>query len=301
MIWLLLIAGAVVLIGIVWLVMRRGGSVSDAERFAVSRRWGWELALTEAEETALMQGLRAYYDAGHSLFIQGEYGVLRVYAPQALVSLHLLGERFRAMGAGAIEQPAPAVQRLMERLTAAEEPGVLHLAPAWLDGTVDGMDRIKFVDAVREVGAPVGTPEIVGWFSDEESGYMEVVVLDRKPAELVAAEEAVDRQVTGGPVTTVTGAAKAIHDAGKPEFQEAYWASQGEKSRHTNTLLVDLARVLAGYRQRRAAQPTIAVRDAVRATLTEMVGRGAPGVTWTRPPTPNQQQVLLSAIRAAHA
>jgi hypothetical protein len=98
-----------------------------------------------------------------------------------LISLYLLADGFAARGDGALHDPQGTVAALLERLPAAERPGVLHLRAGWLDGEVDGMDRAAFAGAVRRAvcGEPVEGVE--SWSSDERIGALQVTVRGTRP------------------------------------------------------------------------------------------------------------------------
>ncbi|MFD0473155.1 hypothetical protein ACFQ0B_36520 [Nonomuraea thailandensis] len=62
------------------------------------------------------------------------------------------------------------METLLERLAAAERPGVLHLRAGWLEGEVDGMDAVRFAAAVGEAVRPGG------WTADARLGALQITV-----------------------------------------------------------------------------------------------------------------------------
>ncbi|WP_433511494.1 hypothetical protein ACQP2T_47985 [Nonomuraea sp. CA-143628] len=132
--WIALAAAAVVLGVAVWWARRvavSGSSGSSGVPGAVHRA-GWEARLDEEAATALLEGLRAYADAGNAVEMDGD--VLTVFRPPRLISLDLLAGRFAARGQEAMHDPQTTVGALLAGFLATEEPGVLHLRPGWTDG-----------------------------------------------------------------------------------------------------------------------------------------------------------------------
>ncbi|GAA4215685.1 hypothetical protein [Actinocatenispora rupis] len=295
--WIALgIAAFVVLalvVGLVWWFRRdpAGGSGPD-DQFTAERRWGWELRLGEQTEAAFLAGMKAYHDAGTPVYLNGERGTLSMSEPPRVVSLHLLADRFAALGTAV--DPVTAVRQLMTDCVDTEQPGVLHLRDPWYPESVDGMDALAFTRAVRDVLCPPAADGIDTWYSDETTGRLDVTVLGTPPAEVVARYEHAMAHVPRGPVRTVT----ALVTEQSP-YREAYAEYEGAKSRHTNTAIVDLARVLDAYRAARAGQPQTPVDALLREILRYRLATGAPGVTWTRPPNREQLVVLLAALDLA--
>ncbi|MEU7739604.1 hypothetical protein [Nonomuraea sp. NPDC049158] len=131
--WIALAAAAVVLGVAVWWA-RRVYIPGSSGSVAAGHRAGWEARLDEEAATALLEGLRAYADAGNAMDIGGECGVLTVFEPPRLISLDLLADRFAARGQEAMHDPQTTVGALLAGFLATEEPGVLHLRPGWTDG-----------------------------------------------------------------------------------------------------------------------------------------------------------------------
>ncbi|MEV6154010.1 hypothetical protein AB0L53_27045 [Nonomuraea sp. NPDC052129] len=131
--WIALAAAAVVLGVAVWWA-RRVYIPGSSGSVTAGNRAGWEARLDEEAATALLEGLRAYADAGNAVDIGGECGVLTVFEPPRLISLDLLAGRFAARGQEAMHDPQTTVGALLAGFLATEEPGVLHLRPGWTDG-----------------------------------------------------------------------------------------------------------------------------------------------------------------------
>ncbi|MFG1682131.1 hypothetical protein ACGFNP_18335 [Nonomuraea sp. NPDC049269] len=167
--WIAL-AAAVVIGVAVWWVRHRGTADGGP---AVVRRPGWEARLGDEGATALLEGLRAFADAGTPVDLGGEFGVLTVFEPPRLISLDLLAGRFAARGQAAMHDPQTTVGELMAEFLAAEEPGVLHLRAGWADSAHGG----RFADQVREIVCPQGVAGIGAWSGAGGLGALEVVVL----------------------------------------------------------------------------------------------------------------------------
>ncbi|MGI5289666.1 hypothetical protein ACQEVF_40880 [Nonomuraea polychroma] len=256
--WIAAAGLAAIVVGMVVWWLRRGPVSGDAGGlFEVERTWGWERRLTPEAEAAFMEGLRAYHDAGYTVRLMGEQGLLATYDPPRLISLRLLADAFAALGDAAMHDPHGTVAALMTRFTAAERPGVLHLRPEWLAGEMDGMDRAAFTDAVRAMVCPPGA----SWSSDEDSGALWVVVAAGEPAD----EHAGEAQVVG-------------------TCQEAV------------TMMLDLGRVLDLYQEAREKQPGAAADDLLREVVSGVIAAGGPGLTWTRTPTAEERRVVADGL-----
>ncbi|GAA2318610.1 hypothetical protein GCM10010149_83920 [Nonomuraea roseoviolacea subsp. roseoviolacea] len=107
--------------------------------------------------------------------------------------------------------------------------------------------------------------------------------------------EAVQEIVCSPPSAGVT-AWKAEEETGVLLITVRPSAGEGE-----NTVMIDLARVLDRYREAREEQPGAPVDALLRAVVSHAVVSGGPGITWTRPPTGEQDGTLLSAATAPSA
>jgi hypothetical protein len=274
MIWLVVVV-ALVLVGFVALRVVQGSQEKKwaAEKFVPRRKWGWEKALGDAEEIALLQGLEAYEKAGARFNIGDRDGLLSLYGDRpARVSLFLLGERFKALGPAALGDPAGAVKGLIDGFLAREEPGVLHLRPEWFpEGGVDGWNNDQLTEEARKVldsGSAAGLQGLHGWYSDENVGVIHLGILARPGPEL-----------------------SALRDAGK--FEEL----QAAETLYVNHLVVDLARTIDRHRALRGERPELAPPAALKIALVEIVNAKAPGATWSRvPPHPDEVAIARASV-----
>ncbi|WP_394834984.1 hypothetical protein LVJ94_51640 [Pendulispora rubella] len=243
----------------------------EKNKYVPLRRWAWEMQLSDAEEAALMQGLQAYEGAGNSLYINHEDALLKTYERPMVVSLFLLGARFRALGPNALANPAEAVKHLLEGFRAREESGVVHLQSPWFSEEVDGMNNDQFTTEARKVlesGQMAGLDGFDGWSSDEITGEIRMRVLAHAPPA----------------VNAVQGAT--------PYDQEQY-----AKSYAINTLVLDLGRLLVQYRALRASRHDLAPPAALRIVLVETLSRSAPGIGWSQvTASPLQQAIVLASV-----
>ncbi|MEU4230399.1 hypothetical protein AB0F17_39435 [Nonomuraea sp. NPDC026600] len=171
--WIALAAAVVIGVAVWW--FRRGAADSGP---AAERRPGWAARLGDEGATALLEGLRAFADAGTPVDLGGEFGVLTVFEPPRLISLDLLAGRFAARGQAAMHDPQTTVGELMAEFLATEEPGVLHLRAGWA-GWADGG---RFADEVRQIVCPQGVAGIGAWSGADGLGALEVAVLGDGPA-----------------------------------------------------------------------------------------------------------------------
>jgi hypothetical protein len=234
--------------------------------------------------------------------------VLTTYEPPRLISLHLLADAFAARGDAALHDPQGTVETLLERLAAAERPGVLHLRPGWLEGEVDGMDAVRFAAAVGEAVRPGG------WTAEARVGALQVVVPDDEAGEEPgedARKAPADGRVSGdSPLTHVNGTpikqlpAKDAATEGAGEeggaaagagATEESGAVQRGRAGEANTLMLDLARVLDLYREARARRPDAGAQTLLREVVPRLIAAGGPGVTWTRPPRPGELRTVLGS------
>ncbi|MET7331922.1 hypothetical protein [Nonomuraea sp. NPDC005650] len=164
--WIAVVALAAVVVGaVVWWFRRdpAGQAAGDAGNRVEADT---DLGIPAEAEPAFMEGLRAC-----PLRVSGTRGVLTTYEPPRLISLYLLADAFAARGNAALHDPEGTVVALIAQLAAVERPGVLHLREDWLDGEVDGMDRARFAEAVRE--AVSGE---CAWSADPAVGALQIAV-----------------------------------------------------------------------------------------------------------------------------
>ncbi|MFC7111495.1 hypothetical protein ACFQQB_70495 [Nonomuraea rubra] len=138
--------------------------------------------------------------------MSAEQGVLTTYEPPRLISLHLLADAFAARGDAALHDPQGTVETLLERLAAAERPGVLHLRPGWLEGEVDGLDAVRFAAAVGEA------VRAGGWTAEAGVGALQVTVPDDENGEAPDRERGEER----GENAPVSGGRTLTHVNGTP-------------------------------------------------------------------------------------
>ncbi|WP_113700546.1 hypothetical protein [Nonomuraea lactucae] len=86
----------------------------------------------------------------------------------------------------------------------------------------------------------------------------------------------------------------AAPDASAP----ASGASEGADLEDVNTMMLDLALILDRYREVRAEQRAATVEALLRTVVSRVIAGGGPGVTWVRPPSPRQHQIVLAAATA---
>ncbi|MEV0384636.1 hypothetical protein [Nonomuraea sp. NPDC050643] len=251
--WIAVAVVAAAVVGVVAWWFRRDSAGGEA--WAEAERAGeWASLLGAEAGAAFMEGLRAYHDAGGALRVEGERGVLTTYEPPRLISLHLLADAFAARGDAAMHDPQGTVATLLEQLAAAERPGVLHLRAGWLEGEVDGLDAAGFAGAVGG---------LLGGTGEAALGALQVPV----PGDRVS-------HVNGTPLKPVT--------------------KDGEvRTGASNTMMLDLARVLDLYREERDKRPDAAAEALLREIVPRLIASGGPGLTWAKPPTDEELRAVL--------
>jgi hypothetical protein len=272
--------GVLVVLGLVAfavlrMVQKKGDSDYEKNKFIPLRKWGWELALGEAEEAALLRGLQAWEGENKSLYLGHDEGTMTLYLPgrQVLVSLFLLADRFRALGAGA--DPA-AVGRLVDELSAQEQPGVIAFSGSWFAvGTLDGMDHDAFLSKVRGVltaGFDQGLPGSNGWYSDENYGRIDLRLVVEPSAEM-----------------------QQLQAAGRYEEMSA------AESKVKNVFLLNVGPLVGRYQRLRSEQPSLGPEDAIRTLLVDLLASPSPEHTWSRGQPPPTEAALLQASAAGRA
>jgi hypothetical protein len=63
--------------------------------------------------------------------------------------------------------------------------------------------------------------------------------------------------------------------------------------RETNTMMLDLARVLELYREAREERPEATAGELLREVMPRLIATGGPGLTWTKPPTQEDLRIVL--------
>lgn len=273
----------------------------DFYKFHVEQKWPWELTLTPEQEKAFMAGLEAFDDNGGGCYPSREEGILRVYSPMMLISLFSMTEQFAAMGQAAMEDPARAVQELVDKAAQGEDLGVLYYDDEWMGKDVeevDGMDKYQFTDAVMSAMRAQGVDhEFAGGYADEDKGYATMGVLAESPAEV---SEMYDKaHALAGPQPDYQNRLDVWKDVAKPqnpEYVEAFNQAEAEKSKHVNTLMFCFERVVEQYRAARPEMQHAEPQDVLSVVMARMLDHHMPGCTWTRPPTPEQQQLALALL-----
>jgi hypothetical protein len=295
-VWIAVAGLAAVVVGVVAWWLRRDPVAGDAHgTFETERKWAWELSLTPETEAAFMEGLRAYHDAGNALDLAGEQGVLTAHDPPRLISLHLLAGGFAASGDAALHDPQGTVAAMMAEFAAAEQPGVLHLRGQWPDGGADGMDRAAFAAAVRDIVCPPEAEGIGPCSIDAGAGAGALkVVVTGAPARK-APPRADGEPVATDPVEEASSGTAEEAASGTAE-DAASGTCQGVAA---NTMLLDLGRVLDLYQEAREKQPDAAAGELLREVMPGVIAAGGPGLTWVRPPTPEERRIVTAATGAA--
>ncbi|MEV0613685.1 hypothetical protein AB0I81_10220 [Nonomuraea sp. NPDC050404] len=294
--WIALGVVAALIIGVVlWWKFRDPLRGEDFYKFHVERTWAWELVLTEEQEQAFMTGLDAYNEE-NTVFLHREAGALRVYDPSMMVSLFLLTEQFAALGPGALGDPAGAVRHLIDRAAQAETGGVLHLDDDWMSEPVDGMDKYDFTGAMMSATHAQGVDGGVGGYGDEDGGYGMLTVLTEEPQHVRRMYDDAHSHSSAGEIRNRLDVYKAVIQEPEPEFVAGLERADGERSRFTNTLMYDYGRILAGYRMMRPQMSYAQPSDVMSAVMARMLAENHPGITWTRPPSPEQHQRALDLI-----
>ncbi|MGN9840287.1 hypothetical protein ACTMTI_19395 [Nonomuraea sp. H19] len=122
-------------------------------------------------------------------------------------------------------------------------------------------------------------------------------VLHLRPDWLIGEVDGMDR----------TGFADAVHEIVCPPGGEVRPGAEGvgalqvrvraAQEPHANTMMLDLARVLDRYVEARDKQPEATAGELLRDIVPGMIAAGGPGVTWARPPTPEERQLVLAELR----
>lgn len=273
--------GVLIVLGLVaFVVLRVVQKKDDAEyaknKFVPARKWGWEQSLGEAEEAALLRGLQAWEKDGKGLNLGHEEGTASLYLPgrQVVVSLWLLADRFRGLGAAG-QDPA-AVGRLVDELAATPQPGVLAYPEEWFPvEQLDGMDKDAFIGRVRDLlnaGFDQGLPGSHGWYSDENYGRIDLKLLASPSDE-----------------------ARRLRDA------DQYEASVAAESKNLNVLLLTLAPLVGRYQAVRASEPAVSPDDVIRRLLGETLAQPGPDVTWSRVQASPTELALVQASAAGRS
>ncbi|MEV0147382.1 MULTISPECIES: hypothetical protein [unclassified Nonomuraea] len=147
-------------------------------------------------------------------------------------------------------------------------------------------------DLVAEHGAAEGPGVLhlrAGWLSGMVDGMD-----GRRFAEAV-------REIVCAPPSAGIAAGKAEEESGLLLLTVRVPAEGGTAGDADNTVMIDLARLLDRYREAREEQAGAPAEALLRTVVSHVVASGGPGLTWTRPPTAEQHEALLSAATAPAA
>jgi hypothetical protein len=136
------------------------------------------MRLAEPQEAAMLRGLQAYRDGGHSLYLSQSDALIYSYEPTMLVSMHRVSEAFLAAGPGGETDPIGTMRSILDGFAASEGPGVLHTRKGWYAPPIDGLDHKRFSDVCYD-GLTRPQPYIEGTQgsgADENNGWMYVKV-----------------------------------------------------------------------------------------------------------------------------
>jgi hypothetical protein len=273
----------------------------DFYKFHSEQKWPWELTLTPEQEKAFMAGLEAFDDNEGGCYPKREEGILRVYSPMMLISLFSMTEQFAAMGPAAMQDPARAVQELIDRATQSEGDGVLYYNDEWMGEDVeeiDGMDKYAFTDAVMSAMRAQGVDhEFAGGYADEDKGYATMGVLSKSP-EYVSQmyDEAFAVAGEQKPLNNRLDVMKAVMEPEDPNYIAAHERAEAEKSKYINTLMFCFERVADEYREARPHMQQAEPQDVLSVVMARMLDQDMRGCTWTRPPSQEQHKLALALL-----
>lgn len=273
----------------------------DFYKFHAEQKYAWELTLTPEQEKAFMVGLEAFDDNAGGCYPKREEGILRVYSPMMLISLFSMTQQFAAMGPAALQDPARAVQELIDRAAQSEGDGVLYYNDEWMGEDVeeiDGMDKYAFTDAVMSAMHAQGVDhEFAGGYADEDKGYATMGVLIKSPDYVRQMhDDAMALAPESGPMNNRLDVMKEVMRPEDPQYVEAFNRSEVEKSKHINTLMFCFERVADEYREARPHMAHAEPKDVLSVVMARMLDQQLKGVTWTRPPSQEQHQLALALL-----
>lgn len=194
----LVVVGGVVVLGggglVVWkLVGSGGGGKGDGrakEQLVAQRKHDWELRMTDVQEAALLRGIQAYEDSGHSLYLSHDDALITFYEPTMIVSLHRVTDAFLAAGPAAGADPVGFAKSTFDAFAAAEGPGVLHTRDGWYMPPIDNLDHNGFTDLCFDT---LSNPQPYiegsqGAYADENKGYIHVKLQADGPMNIFCAD-----------------------------------------------------------------------------------------------------------------
>jgi hypothetical protein len=273
----------------------------DFYKFHVEQKYQWELTLTPEQEKAFMAGLEAFDDNAGGCYPKREEGILRVYSPMMLISLFSMTEQFAAMGPAAMQDPARAVQELIDRAAESEVDGVLYYNDEWMGEDVeeiDGMDKYEFTSAVMDAMRAQGVDhEFAGGYADEDKGYATMGVLVENPAYVRQMQDDAMALAPESPeYRNRLDIMKDVMTPEDPQYVAAFEAAEVEKSKHINTLMFCFERVVEEYREARPHMQQAEPRDVLSVVMARMLDQDMRGCTWARPPSQEQHKLALALL-----
>jgi hypothetical protein len=273
----------------------------DFYKFHVEQKWPWELTLTPEQEKAFMAGLEAFDDNAGGCYPKREEGILRVYSPMMLISLFSMTEQFAAMGPAATQDPARAVQELIDRAAESEVAGVLYYNDEWMGEDVeeiDGMDKYAFTSAVMDAMHAQGVDhEFAGGYADEDKGYATMGVLPENPPHVKQMyDDAFALSGDRGPLNNRLDVMKEVMREPNAEYVAAHEKADAEKSKYINTLMFCFERMADEYREARPHMQHAEPKDVLSVVMARMLDQDMQGCTWTRPPSKEQHELALELL-----
>ena len=275
----------------------------DFYKFHSEQKWAWELTLTPEQEKAFMAGLEAFDDNAGGCYPKREEGILRVYSPMMLISLFSMTEQFAAMGPAAMQDPARAVQELIDRAAESEVDGVLYYNDEWMGEDVeeiDGMDKYAFTSAVMDAMRAQGIDhEFAGGYADEDKGYATMGVLLENPSHVKQMYDdafAISSASEQRPLNNRLDVMKEVMREPDPEYLAAHDRAEAEKSKHINTLMFCFERVADEYREARPHMQHAEPADVLSVVMARMLDQDMRGVSWVRPASQEQHKLALAIL-----
>jgi len=157
---MLVVLGALVVLGgggvVAWKLLSASGGGSGKgdgrppEPILPERKHDWEMRLAEPQEAAMLRGIQAYRDGGHSLYLSHGDALITFYDRRMLVSLHRVTDAFLAAGPAAEADPVGVMRSMLDGFAAAEGPGALHIQKGWYAPPIDGLDAQRFTDLCHD-------------------------------------------------------------------------------------------------------------------------------------------------------
>ncbi|WP_431923077.1 hypothetical protein [Nonomuraea jabiensis] len=116
-----------------------------------------------------------------------------------------------------------------------------------------------------------------------------------RPGVLHLREDWLDGEVDGMDRAAFAEAVREAVSGGCPWSADPAVGALQVTVREANTMMLDLARVLELYREAREKQPEAAAGELLREVTSRLIAAGGPGLTWTKPPTQGDLEVVLGS------